>query len=137
MTVPVSVKGVVIDRGKVLLLRNERDEWELPGGKLEPDEEPEDCCRREILEETGLTVRVQALIDAWLYRAAPEGNVLILTYGCELFGTSGFAISDEHRDGKFFADSDFPRAHTPAGYLRSIDRWRLRLGQNAAEFRAG
>ena len=30
---PVSVKGVVIREGKVILLRNERDEWELPGGK--------------------------------------------------------------------------------------------------------
>jgi hypothetical protein len=30
---PVSVKGVVVRDGRVLLLRNERDEWELPGGK--------------------------------------------------------------------------------------------------------
>jgi hypothetical protein len=29
---PVSVKGVAVQGGKVLLLRNERDEWELPGG---------------------------------------------------------------------------------------------------------
>jgi len=32
---PVSVKGVVVRDGRVLLLRNERDEWELPGGKLD------------------------------------------------------------------------------------------------------
>lgn len=37
---PVSVKGVVVRDGRVLLLRNERDEWELPGGKLELGEEP-------------------------------------------------------------------------------------------------
>jgi len=37
---PVSVKGVAVQGGKVLLLRNERDEWELPGGKLEPGEDP-------------------------------------------------------------------------------------------------
>jgi ADP-ribose pyrophosphatase YjhB (NUDIX family) len=36
---PVSVKGVVVQGGKVLLLRNERDEWELPGGKLEVGED--------------------------------------------------------------------------------------------------
>ena len=32
---PVSVKGIVYHNGKIVLLKNERDEWELPGGKLE------------------------------------------------------------------------------------------------------
>src|SRR5262245_5779312 len=30
MAFPVSIKGVVINAGKVVLLKNERDEWELP-----------------------------------------------------------------------------------------------------------
>jgi hypothetical protein len=29
------VKGVCVQDGKVLLMENERDEWELPDGKLE------------------------------------------------------------------------------------------------------
>jgi hypothetical protein len=29
---PVAVKGVLIRDGRVILLRNDRDEWELPGG---------------------------------------------------------------------------------------------------------
>jgi 8-oxo-dGTP pyrophosphatase MutT (NUDIX family) len=44
---PVSVKGVVVRDDRVLLLRNERDEWELPGGKLELGEEPPACVARE------------------------------------------------------------------------------------------
>jgi 8-oxo-dGTP pyrophosphatase MutT (NUDIX family) len=40
---PVSVKGVAVQGGRVLLLRNERDEWELPGGKLEVGEDPAAC----------------------------------------------------------------------------------------------
>ena len=36
-TWPVSVKGVAVDSSRrVLLLKNEREEWELPGGRLEP-----------------------------------------------------------------------------------------------------
>jgi hypothetical protein len=40
---PASVKGVVIRDERVLLLRNEREEWELPGGKLELGEDPAKC----------------------------------------------------------------------------------------------
>jgi len=35
---PVSVKGILADSGRYLLRKNERDEWELAGGKLEGDE---------------------------------------------------------------------------------------------------
>jgi len=34
----VSVKGVLIIDGGVVLLRNERDEWELPGGRVDPED---------------------------------------------------------------------------------------------------
>jgi 8-oxo-dGTP pyrophosphatase MutT (NUDIX family) len=40
---PVSGNGVVLGAGRVLLLRNERDEWEWPGGKLDLGEDPADC----------------------------------------------------------------------------------------------
>lgn len=45
---PVSVKGVVMRDAQVALLHNERNEWELSGGKLESDESPEQCVVREI-----------------------------------------------------------------------------------------
>ena len=32
---PVSVKGIVVRDGAVVLVHNQRDEWELRGGKLE------------------------------------------------------------------------------------------------------
>jgi hypothetical protein len=34
----ISIKGVVVRDGKVLALRNEREEWELPGGRIEVGE---------------------------------------------------------------------------------------------------
>jgi 8-oxo-dGTP pyrophosphatase MutT (NUDIX family) len=66
-TFPVSVKGVAVQGGKVLLLRNERDEWELPGGKLEVGEAPADCVVREISEESGWQVTAGPLLDCWRY----------------------------------------------------------------------
>jgi 8-oxo-dGTP pyrophosphatase MutT (NUDIX family) len=40
MPFPVSIKGVLMDGDRVVLLENERREWELPGGRLEPGEAP-------------------------------------------------------------------------------------------------
>ena len=79
---PVSVKGAVLHDGQVVLLKNGRDEWELPGGKLEPGESPPECVAREIGEELGLAVRVGPLLDTWVYRIAPGVDVVIVTYGC-------------------------------------------------------
>lgn len=64
---PVSIKGVLTKGGRVVLLENERGEWELPGGKLEATETPEVCLAREIREELGLTVRVGRILDCWLF----------------------------------------------------------------------
>ena len=55
--------------GKYLLLHRtkkendeNRDKWIGIGGKFEPGESPEDCLRREVYEETGLT------LTAWRFR---------------------------------------------------------------------
>ncbi|MCD4819904.1 MAG: 8-oxo-dGTP diphosphatase [Candidatus Cloacimonetes bacterium] len=54
----------VQDQGKTLMLhrikkRNDfhKDKWNGLGGKFEDGESPEECVKREILEESGLTIR--------------------------------------------------------------------------------
>ena len=77
---PVSVKGVLIEDDRVVLLLNEREEWELPGGRLESGEDPTVCLEREFFEELGVEVVVEGILDCWLYRVLPEKEVLIVTY---------------------------------------------------------
>ena len=73
----------------MLLLKNERDEWELPDGRIEPGESPEQCVAREIAEETLWTVVTGPILDAWLYYiAVAEKNVFIVTCGCYPYGDS-------------------------------------------------
>lgn len=128
---PVSVKGVVVRGGQVLLLRNEREEWELPGGKLEPGEEPASCLVREVAEETGLVVDTGPILDSWLYRiGAGHGagrEVFVVTYGCHARGNARLVLSEEHREVGLFTKSDVAGMVMPEGYRRSIETWFARL----------
>lgn len=57
--------------------------WEFPGGKLEPDETPAACLRRELAEELSATFIVGELVDTvrWEY---PERTVVIHFFECRL-----------------------------------------------------
>ncbi|GHP00608.1 NUDIX hydrolase [Reticulibacter mediterranei] len=126
---PVSVKGIVHHNGKVVLLKNERDEWELPGGKLELGEAPEVCVIREIEEEIGLVAQAGALIDAWVYHIFEGRDVLILTYGCITAPFSQITHSPEHKAVGLFSPEEIPSLRMPEGYKRSIASWSLHTGR--------
>ncbi len=120
MILPVSVKGVILDGGRFPLLLNERAEWELPGGRLEPGETPADCLAREIMEELGARVQVEAILDAWLYEVLPGRSVFIVSYLCTLTAPADWRISDEHRALRLCRLVEIEDLPLPAGYRRSI-----------------
>jgi 8-oxo-dGTP pyrophosphatase MutT (NUDIX family) len=121
---PISIKGVVVRDGHVLLLRNDRDEWELPGGRIEPGETPEECVAREIVEETGWQVEVGPILDSWMYHIDAVGkDVFIVTYGCRPLATAEPVLSPEHREIGLFGVDEVAALSMPDGYRRSIATW--------------
>lgn len=77
----VSVAGVIIDKAQRVLLIQRRDNghWQPPGGILELGESFEAGARREIYEETGLTVEAERLTGA--YKNMMKG-VVVLVFRC-------------------------------------------------------
>jgi 8-oxo-dGTP pyrophosphatase MutT (NUDIX family) len=52
----VDPEGRILMQHRDLHAKVSPNQWALPGGKIEDDESPEEAARREVLEETGLTV---------------------------------------------------------------------------------
>lgn len=121
---PLSVKAVVLHQGRVLLLVNERNEWDLPGGRPEASEDHRTALAREVREETGLSIEIGTLIDDHLFEVLPQRFVRILAFGCTLAGAADVTLSDEHNSAHWLPLDDLGLSvagrRLPAGYLGAI-----------------
>ncbi|MCR5676327.1 MAG: 8-oxo-dGTP diphosphatase [Lachnospiraceae bacterium] len=88
--------------GRLLLLHRtkkerdiNRDKWIGVGGHMEAGESPEDCIRREMREETGLTADELAFrgIVTFVYRETTE--YMFLFTARKMRGASGMPVSDD------------------------------------------
>ena len=100
-TLPISVKGVLVREGHVLLLLNERGEWDLPGGRPDPGEDWPAALVREVREETGLQAEVDRSLDVHLFEVLPARFVRIVPYACRLLGAGDVTLSHEHLETRW------------------------------------
>jgi len=114
---------VLLVEARVVLVRNDRDEWELPGGRAEPGEDHADTLAREFNEELAISVRPGAQIDSYLFEVIPGRHVFIITYGCILVGEFRPALSDEHTGYCLWPVDRLSELKLPLGYKRSIEAW--------------
>ncbi|TMJ28182.1 MAG: NUDIX domain-containing protein [Alphaproteobacteria bacterium] len=121
---PLSIKGVVIHDGRVLLLLNERGEWDLPGGRPDPGEDHRAALVSEVREEAGLAVEVGVLLDEHLFEVLPQRFVHIVAYACRLVGAGDVVLGDEHLETRWVPISALGETidgrPLPAGYLGAI-----------------
>ncbi len=125
MSHPVSVKGVLLLEGCVVLLKNERGEWELPGGRVEAGEDHARALSREFAEELSVAVSVAQPIDSYLFEVVPGRRVFIVTYGCALAGAFAPRISEEHIEHCLWPVERLSQINLPSGYRRSAEKWAL------------
>jgi 8-oxo-dGTP diphosphatase len=109
MVVQVAAKAIIVNKqGQVLVLRESPKHitntkighYQLPGGRIEPGESFHDGLKREIYEETGLTVKVGKPIMVGEWRPVIQG-VRHQIFGVFVTATTKedeITISGEHDD---------------------------------------
>ena len=101
--------------------------WELPGGKVEIDESPEDCLVREISEELDLSIVIINALTPHSHRY-PSFSIRLIPFICKQNG--GEITLKEHSDFRWlrtdelldldWADADVPILKQYLTYLDAI-----------------
>ena len=98
-------KSVLVKDGKVLLIKRSSynnyrvGEWDLPGGRLEPNEKIFEGHKREIMEETKLVAEIIEPVRCWVVTRNNEKHVGITFLSKHKQGN--VILSDEHTEFKW------------------------------------
>ncbi|MDO8647193.1 MAG: NUDIX domain-containing protein [Candidatus Diapherotrites archaeon] len=99
----VAVKGFIVDDGKLLLLKREPKNvqmpgiWEISGGRLELGESPFDGLKREVLEETGLNVEIVMPLSVRHFTRSDKQTITMIIFLCKPLGNE-VKLSKEHTE---------------------------------------
>ena len=102
---PVSVKAKVIDSGRILIVKNERGEWDFPGGKIESDDSVEITVIKEIKEEFGIDISVKNLLYCQ-NNIVNEVNVMIVVFETVIICNNPINLSFENFNYLFVEESE-------------------------------
>jgi 8-oxo-dGTP diphosphatase len=126
----IAVSALLFDEEQRILLAHRRDIdwWNLPGGGMEAGETVEEAVEREVLEETGLEVKVERLVGVY---SKPQKQEVVLTFHCRKVG-GVLTETEESRECCYFVLDDLPVNTLPKHRQRINDAL---LGQERAVIR--
>ncbi len=109
--------GVIVmlfdEQDRIFLVRNTYDPryaWSLPGGWMGRHEQPDECIRREVMEETGFEIEVDRLLATRAHHRLPSVDIL---YQGRITGGE-FRSSAEIREARYFRLHELPDGLMPA-----------------------
>ncbi len=119
--------GIVRDARGWLLLQRRSDNglWSVPGGSLDPGEQPAQACVREVYEETGLVVRPAQVLSVETHPMTtyPNGDVaqaVVTVFDCVVVGGELGCLDGESLELRFFAPDSLPESAFVARFLPQV-----------------
>lgn len=116
--------AIIVDSGKVLMVRRRVSEgelmWQFPAGAIEPGEAAEDAAVRETGEETGLTVKALRLLGE---RVHPKTSRLMSYTACEVVSGEARVADDEELDAIAWVALDEIPKYVPYGLFGPVQEY--------------
>ena len=122
----IAQKVIVERAGKILLVqdpREERDIWELPGGRMNVDEQPRAAMQREFMEEMGATINVHEVVYMEQFIQGNEGKrAFAIVYRATLVDESAQFKTDSHEVSKveWFTQAEIALLNLYPEYERAV-----------------
>jgi 8-oxo-dGTP diphosphatase len=115
----IGVFALIFNHEKQILLglRRDIDWWNLPGGGMESGETVDEALCREVMEETGLVVKVERLVGVY---SKPQKQEVVLTFLCQVIGGI-LQSTEETRESRYFAPNFLPENTLPKHRQRIED----------------
>ncbi|MEM7336276.1 MAG: NUDIX hydrolase [Chloroflexota bacterium] len=124
---------IMDEDGRILLVEpTYKPVWEIPGGVVEQDESPRDCCQREVKEELGLSLPFEELliIDYNTPTDAKSESLMFIFDGGTLKSSIIKQIkhdAEELESYQFFTPNHLPKAMTLSLKNRILAAWQVKV----------
>lgn len=133
---PITAVGVVVIKdGNILLVKRNKapkqELWSIPGGAQHLGEPLKDAAAREVLEETGITIKNITLLDALDFierneESAVKYHYSLIDYGAE-YEAGELVAGDDALDAKWVSFDDLGRYKLWQKTIDIIEKARLKL----------
>ncbi len=97
-----------------------KGQWEIPGGGMEPGENPEEALHREVMEELSIKVKILSPFSFIFTKMRGQWQGLFLCYICEPVDNSPIKLNEESSDFKWVTLDEAAKLETLPGVIEVI-----------------
>lgn len=124
----VAVKALIKNnKGEYLILKKSSIEdinpntYDLPGGRIEFKEKPEEAVLREVKEETGLDVEIVKIFNCWSFVKDDNFQLVGIDFICNLIGGVE-TLSKEHDEIIWISNKNLSTLDLPKWLIKTIEK---------------
>lgn len=123
----IAQKVIVVNDNKVLLMQDPREKkeiWELPGGRMNVDEDPKVAIQREFEEELGTQIEVGSVVHMEQFiQGSENARAFVIVYEATLVNPAEDFLVDDREVSKvdWFTQEEAMKLQFYPEYKRALD----------------